>query len=64
MAPVVKHRKQTVATAAEQVVARMDSYSQEAHAEGIRAARERALAKRAARKDRAAAAAARLRNAS
>lgn len=61
MAPALK---QAVRTAAEQVVARMDSYSQEAHTEGIKAARERAHAKRAARKARAQAAAARLRTAS
>lgn len=64
MAPALKQRTQSVASAAEQVVARMDSYSQDAHTEGIKAARERALAKRAARKGRAAAAAARLRDAS
>lgn len=64
MAPVLKQCMQSVASAGEQVVARMDSYSQEAHTEGIEAARRRALAKRAARKARAEAAAARLRNAS
>lgn len=46
--------------AAEQVVARLDSYSQEEHVERINAARELAAAKRAARVERARAAAARL----
>lgn len=64
MAPALKQRTQAIATAAEQVVARLDSYSQAAHAEGLKAARERAQAKRAARRERARAAAARLRNAS
>ncbi|WP_235734374.1 hypothetical protein [Nocardioides alcanivorans] len=62
MAPTLKHRKQAPATAAEQVVARLDSYSQEEHAELLQAARERTEAKRAARLERARAAAARLRN--
>ena len=53
----LKHRRET---AAEQVVARMDTFSQEEHAAGIEAARKRAEAKRAARRERAAAAAARL----
>jgi hypothetical protein len=64
MAPALRQRTQSVASAAEQVVARMDSYSQEAHTESIKAGRQRALAKRAARKARAEAAAARLHNAS
>ena len=64
MTPALKQLKQTTATAAEQVVARLDSYSQEEHIELIKAARERTGAKRAAREERARAAAARLRNAS
>jgi hypothetical protein len=47
-------------TAAEQVVARLDSYPQEKHLAEIRAARQRAETKRAARKERAKAAADRL----
>lgn len=49
-------------TAAEQVVARLDSYSQEEHAQHIEAARERIEGRRAARRDRAAEAAWRLAN--
>lgn len=64
MAPALKQRKQATATAAEQVVARLDSYSQEEHTELLEAARERTNAKRAARQARARSAAARLRNAS
>jgi hypothetical protein len=50
-----------MSTAAEQVVARLDSYSQEQHAERIKAAREHAKARRAKRAERAQAAAARMR---
>lgn len=62
MAPTLKLRRQVAASAAEEVVARFDSYSQDAHAQGIKAARER-VEKRAARRERARAAAARLRSA-
>jgi len=48
-------------TAVDQFVARLDSYSQADHAEGINAARERADARRAAIQERARAAVARLR---
>lgn len=58
MAPALKQRQQT--TAAEKVVARLDSYSQEEHTAALEAARERIAAKKA-RRERAAAAAARLR---
>ena len=47
-------------TAAELVVVRLDSYSQEQHAERIKAAREHAQTRRAKRAERARVAAARL----
>lgn len=64
MPRTLRQRKRVTATAAEHIVARLDSYSQEEHAELINAARERAASRRAARTERARAAAARLRNAS
>lgn len=64
MAPALKQRTHTAATAAEQAVDRLDSYSQEQHGALLEAARQRAEEKRAERRERAAAAAARLRNAS
>lgn len=64
MASVLRQRKQASATAAEQIVSRLDSYTQEEHVERIQSARELADAKRAARAERARAAAARLRTAS
>lgn len=64
MAHTLKQRKQATATAAEKVVTRLDTYSQEEHVELINAARQRTEAKGAARRERARAAAARLRSAS
>ncbi len=63
MAQALERRARTTATAAEQVVDRLDSYSQAQHAELLKAARIRAQAKQA-RRERARAAAARLRSAS
>ncbi|GAA2169286.1 hypothetical protein GCM10009845_35220 [Pedococcus bigeumensis] len=65
MTPATKLRKQTSATtAAEQVVARLDTYSQAEHVDAIKQARERGEDRRLARRLRAEAAAERLRNAS
>lgn len=60
MAAKVKQRHQV--TAAEQVVARLDSYSQADHRDNLQAARER-VAREQARLERAQRAAARLRSA-
>jgi len=60
MAPALKQKQ---ATAAEQVVARLDSYSQEEHRAQLEAARVRLEGRKRARRERARAAAARLRTA-
>lgn len=60
MAAKLKQRRQI--TAAEQVVARLDSYSQDEHKDNLQAARERVVRNRV-RRERAQRAAARLRSA-
>lgn len=65
MTPALKQRSQPAAcTAAEQAVARLDSYTQDTHSKGIRAARQRREAKKAARRQAAREAVLRLSSAS
>ncbi|MCH1867061.1 hypothetical protein [Nocardioides sp. CFH 31398] len=61
MAHALKQKQST--TAAQQVVARLDSYSQAEHVAHLEAARVRTEARKQARRERARAAAARLRSA-
>lgn len=59
MAPALKQKQAT--TAAEQVVARLDSYTQDEHQAHLEAARNRVETRKQTRRERARAAAARLR---